>query len=57
MSANWLRDDCLNHVADKVTGGLTDFDIDYQYNFIQLQTKDIMESLILPNSWSLNMKD
>ena len=57
MSSNWSRDDCLNHEADRVAGGLTNFDIDCQYNFIQLQAKDIMESLILPNSWTLNMKD
>ena len=28
MSANWTRDDCLNHVADKVATGQVDFDID-----------------------------
>ena len=50
MSANWSRDDCLNHVADRVPGGLTNFDIDYKYNFIQLQAVDIMESLILPKN-------
>ena len=57
MSANWSRDDCLNHVADRVAGELTDFDIDCQYNFIQLQAEDLMVSLVLPNSWTLNMKD
>ena len=57
MSANWSSDDCLNHVADRVAGGQTDFDIDFQYNFIQLQAEDIMESLVLPNSWTLNMDD
>ena len=57
MLANWSRDDCLNHIADRVAGGLKDFDIDCQRNFIQLQEEDIMESLISPNSWTLNMKD
>ena len=57
MPANWPRDDCLNHVADRVAGGLADFDIDCQYNNMRLQAEDIMESLVLPNSWTLNMKD
>ena len=57
LSANWPRNDCLNHIADRVEGGLTNFDIDCQYNFIQLKAEDIMESLILQNSWTLNMKD
>ena len=57
MSANLSRGDCLNHVADGVAGGLTDFDIDCQYNVIQLPAKDIMKSLVLPNSLALNMKD
>ena len=39
MSANWSRDDCFNHIADGVTGRLTDFDIGCQYNFIQLQAE------------------
>ena len=56
MSVNWSRDDCLNHIADIVAGGLTDFDINCQFNFIQLQAEDIMGSLILPNNWTLNMK-
>ena len=55
MFANWSRDDCLNHVADKVAGGITDFDIDCQHKLIQLQADDIMESLVLQNSWALNM--
>ena len=50
MSANWSRNNCLNHVADIVAGGLIDFDIDFQYNFIQLPAEDIMESLILPSA-------
>ena len=57
ISANRSRDDCLNHVADRVAGGLTDFDIDCQCNFIQLKSEDIMESLVPLNSWVLNMKD
>ena len=57
MSANCSRDDCLNHVVDRVAGGLTDFDIDCQYNFIKLQAEDIMKSLVLPDSWTLNMKE
>ena len=55
MSANWSRDDCLNHVADKVTIGNVDFDIDCQYELIELQAE--MMDLIQPNSWSLQMKD
>ena len=42
ISANWSRDDCLNHVADRVAGGLADFGIGCQYNFIQLQAEDII---------------
>ena len=57
MSTNWSRDDCLNHVADSVAGGLTDFDIDCEYNFIELRAEDIIESLVLSESWTLNMKD
>ena len=57
MSGNWARDNCVNHVADRVAGGPKDFDIDYQYHYIQLQADDIMESLVLPNNWTLNMKD
>ena len=50
-------DDCLNHVADRVAEGLTYSDIDCQYNLIQLHVEDITESLMVPNSWTLNMKD
>ena len=57
MSVNWSRDDCLNHVPSRVAGGLTDYDMDCQYNFIQLQADDIIESLVLPRSWTLKMKD
>ena len=42
MSAKWSRDDFLNHVADRVTAGQTDFDIYRQYEFIQIQAEDIM---------------
>ena len=49
MSTNWSRDDCLNHVADKVAVGKADLDIDCQH--------DIMNDLIQPNSWKLQMKD
>ena len=57
MSANWSRYDCLNHVADKAAIGNVDFDIDCQYELIELQAENIMTDLILPNSWSLQMKD
>ena len=57
MSADWSRDDCLNHVADKVVIGNVDFDKEYQYELIELQVENIMKDLILPNSWSLQMKD
>ena len=57
MSAKWSRDVCLNHVADRVAEGLTDFYIDCRYNLIQLHAEDIMENLIPPNSWALNMND
>ena len=56
MSANWSKDDCLNHIADKVVIGNVDFDIDCQYELIELQAEDIMKDLILPNSWSLQNK-
>ena len=53
MSATWLRDDCLNHIADKAALGKVDVDIDCQYKIIELQAEDIMKDIILPNSWSL----
>ena len=57
MSSNLSRDDCFSNVAVRVAGGLRDFDIEFRYKFIRLQAEDIMESLVLPNSWTLNMKD
>ena len=57
MSANWSRDDCPKHVANKIATGKVDFDIDCQYELIELQAKDIKKDLIIPNSWSLQMKD
>ena len=57
MSANRSRDDCLNHVADKITTGQINLDIDCQYELKELQAEDIMKDLILPNSLSLQMKD
>ena len=57
MSANWSRDDCLNTVADRVAGGRVDFDIDCQYEFVQVQAEDVMDSLVLPHSWRLDTKD
>ena len=39
MSANWSRDDCLNHIADRLAGGLTGFDMDCQYNFIHYKQR------------------
>ena len=57
MSANWSRDDCLNHVADKVAMEKEDFDIDCQHELIELQAEDIMKDLMQPNSWSQQMKD
>ena len=53
MSAIGSRDDCLNHVADKVAIGNVDFDINCQYELIELQAEDIIKDLILSNSWSL----
>ena len=57
FDANWSRDDCLNHVADKFATGNVEFDIDCQYELRVLQAEDITKDLILPNSWSLQMKD
>ena len=57
MSANWSRDDCLNHVADKVAIGNVDVDIDCQNELIELQAEDIMKGLIVPNRLILQMKD
>ena len=57
MSANWSRDDCLNRVADRVAEGQVDFDIDCKYESLQVQAKNVMNSLVLPHSWMLNMKD
>ena len=53
MSANWSRDDCLNHVA----GGQVVFDIDCKYELLQIQTQNVMNILVLQHSWMLNMKD
>ena len=47
----------MNNVADKVAIGNVDFDIDCQYEFIEVQAEDIMKDLLTPNSWSLNLKD
>ena len=49
MSSNWSRDDCLNYAVDKVAIGNVDFDIDYQYELIELQAENTMQDLILPN--------
>ena len=57
MSANWSRYDCLNRVADKIATSKVDYDIDCQYEIIELQAEDIIRDLIIPNSWSLQMKD
>ena len=42
MSVNWSRDDYLNHVADRVAAGQKGLDIDYQFEFIQIQAEDII---------------
>ena len=57
MSANWSRDDCRNHVADKMATGQEDYGIDCQYELKELQAEDIMKDLIKPSSWRLHMKD
>ena len=57
MSANWSREDYLNHVADKVAIGNVNFDIDCQFKLIEFQEEDLMKDLILPNNWNLQMKD
>ena len=57
MSANWSRDDCLSHVADEVATGKVHFDIDCQYKLIELNVEDIMKGVIMPNRWSLQIKD
>ena len=57
MSANWSRDDCLDHFADKVAIVNVDFDIDCRYELIELQAEDIVKDLLTPDSWSLHMKD
>ena len=57
MSANWLREDCLKHVADRVEAGRVHFDIDYQFEFIQIQVDDIMHELNTMHCWKLSMND
>ena len=57
MSTKWSKDDCLNHVADKIAIGNVDFDIDCQYEHIELQAEDIMKDIIIPDGWCLQMKD
>ena len=57
MPANWSRDDCLNHVADKIPIGNVDSGINCQYELIELQAEAIMKDLIIPNSWYLQMKE
>ena len=57
MSANRSRDDCFNHVADRVAVGLVDFDIHCKYELVQVQAEDVMNSLVLPHNWRLGMKD
>ena len=37
MSANWSREDCLNHIADKVAEGRVGFDIECKYEFVPVQ--------------------
>ena len=51
MSVNWSRDDCLNHVADRIAEGQTGIEIDCQFKFIQIQTEAIMRALDVPHSW------
>ena len=57
MSANCSRDSCLNHVADKITKCQVNFDIECQYELIELQVEDIMKDLIIPNSWRRQMEN
>ena len=57
LSSNWSRNDRLKHVADKIATGNVEFDIDYQYELMELKAEDIMKDLLIPNGWSLQMKD
>ena len=50
MAVNMSLEDCLNHVADRVVAGQTDFDIDCQFEFIQILAEDIMQALDIPHS-------
>ena len=53
MPVNWSREDCLNHVADRVAAGQSDFDMDCQFEYIEIQSVVIMQVLDIPRSWKL----
>ena len=57
MSANWPRNDFLNHVAVKIAKGQIVFDIGCQYELIEIPAEDIMQDIIIADSWSLQMRD
>ena len=51
-----MRDDCQNHVADRVAVGQVNFDIDCQFEFRLIQAEDIMHALNTAQSLRLRMK-
>ena len=52
---NWTRDECLNHLADKVAGGSLDFDIETAQptRYFVVTAKEILDSMQLPGTWKL----
>ena len=50
---NWTRDECLNHLADKVARGSLEFDIETAQptRYIVVTAKDILDSMQLPGTW------
>ena len=57
LSANWSRDDCLNHVADRIAGGTMDFDIDCEYEHYGISATEIMNGLKINYAWSMQAKN
>ena len=52
-----LRDEGLNHVAGRVAAGQVDFNIDCQFQFIQVDAKGKMQSFAIPHNCRLSKKN
>ena len=58
-TASWTRDECLNHIADKVAGGSLEFDVTTNgpTNHINITATELLEGLRIPDAWSLQSTD